>query len=194
MKKLWGMRATVATKAWGPASFLAALALVMLISGTVHAQSNDNDGCSAKTLSGDYAFRISGQVFNADGSVTLRDGVAMTSFDGDGKLTQVDFVMANGTAVPGPADPTTGFHILEKGSYTVYSDCTGSAVINFPAPPGLTSGAVIKLAFVLSHHGRTIHTIVSELIPPGSNTPVPANIHSDAEKLDSRDDRGDDRR
>ena len=107
----------------------------------------------------------------------------MTHFDGEGGLTQVDFVMANGVAQPGPTDPVTGFHIDEKGSYTVNSDCTGSAVIHFPVPPHGTSGAEIELIFVLSNGGRTIHTIVTKLVPPNTTTPVPVSIHSDAEKL-----------
>ncbi len=79
----------------------------------------------------------------------------------------------------------TGFHTGETGTYTVYADCTGAAEIQFPAPPGFRSGAVIDLMFVLGEHGRTMHTIVSRLLPPGSTTPVPVSIHSDAEKLGS---------
>jgi hypothetical protein len=109
----------------------------------------------------------------------------MTHFDGEGKLTQVDFILANGVPTMGPTDPVTKFHIGEIGWYKVNSDCTGTAEIQFPTPPGLTSGAVIDLMFVLSDNGRTIHTVVSRLLPPGSTTPVPASIHSDAEKLTS---------
>lgn len=109
----------------------------------------------------------------------------MTHFDGVAKLSQVDFVMANGVPVSGPPDPLSGFHTGESGWYKVYPDCTGTAEIQFPAPPGVSSGAVIDLMFVLSNHGRTIHTIVSKLVPPGSTTPVPASIHSDGEKLGS---------
>ena len=105
----------------------------------------------------------------------------MTYFDGAGHLTQVDWVMSNGFPLPGPTDKA-GFHTFETGTYTVFSDCTGTAQINLPAPPGST-GAVINLMLVLSNHGRTIHTIVSQLIPPGSTTPVPVTIHSDGEKL-----------
>lgn len=79
----------------------------------------------------------------------------------------------------GPADPATGHKIHERGSYKVNPDCTGSAVIHFPAPPGLASGAEIDLMFVLADHGRVIRTIVSRLLPPGSETPVAASIRSD---------------
>jgi hypothetical protein len=163
------------------ATFLAALALTALISGTALAQSIDS-GCTTNTLSGEYAFRVAGQIYGPGGVVAQqRDGVALTHFDGAGHLTQVDWVMSNGSPLPGPTDKA-GFHTFETGTYTVNSDCTGAAEINFPAPPGST-GAVINLMFVLSNHARTIHTIVSQLIPPGSTTPVPVSIHSDGEKL-----------
>lgn len=160
---------------------LAVLALAALISGTALAQSGDS-GCTPNTLFGEYAFRVSGQIYGPGGVVAQqRDGVALTRFDGAGHLTQVDWVMSNGSPLPGPTD-RAGFHTFETGTYTVNSDCTGAAEINFPAPLGST-GAVINLMFVLSNHGRTIHTIVSQLIPPGSTTPVPVSIHSDGEKL-----------
>ena len=163
------------------ATFLAALVLMALISRTALAQSVDSE-CATSTLFGEYAFRISGQVYGPGGAVAQqRDGVALTHFDGAGHLTQVDWVMANGSPLPGPTDKA-GFHTFETGTYTVNSDCTGAAKIDFPGPPGST-GAVIDLMFVLSNHGRTIHTIVSQLIPPGSTTPVPVSIHSDGEKL-----------
>jgi hypothetical protein len=166
---------------------LAVLALILFGGSALRAQ--DNDGCNLSTLKGDYAIRISGQVFNSTGAVvTQRDGVAMTNYDGVGGLTQVDFVFGNGVLVPGPTDPTTGFHINETGTYTVNSDCTGTATINFPSPGLGLSGAVIRVMFVLSNHGRTIHQIVSSLTPPGptgKQAAVPANIHADGEKLGS---------
>jgi hypothetical protein len=159
------------------------LSVALVSSVAALGQSNDNDGCSDATLNGDYAFRISGQLLPPGAPPIQREGVAMTHFDGAGKLTQVDFVMSNGAAMSGPMDPLTGFHTHETGRYKVYPDCTGAAEIQFPAPPKVSSGAVIDLMFVLSNHGRTIHTIVSRVLPPGSTTPVPASIHSDAEKL-----------
>jgi hypothetical protein len=167
-------------------AWLSTLVAVLLTPAACLGQSSDNDGCSNATLTGDYAFKISGQVLLPGAPPVQRDGVAMTRFDGKGGLTQVDFIMGNGVPVPGPADPLTGFHTREAGSYAIFPDCTGRAEIRFPAPPGST-GAVIDLMLVLSNHGRTIHTIVSRLIPPGSANPVPASIHSDAEKLGNGD-------
>jgi hypothetical protein len=172
---------------------LTLLLAALVFAGPALAQSGENDGCTDATLMGDYAFRISGQIIPPS-TVPVqiqRDGIAMTHFDGLtgptglGSLTQVDFVMSNGVPTAGPSDPLTGFHIKETGWYKVYPDCTGKAEIDFPTPPGGTSGAVIDLMFVLSNHGRTIHTIVSRLVPPNSTTSVPVSIHSDGEKLGS---------
>lgn len=164
---------------------IAAISLVLAcsISGGARAQSGDNDGCTNASLFGDYAFRVDGQLLPPGAPPVAREGVAMTHFDGAGGLTQVDFVMSNGAPLAGPADPTTGFHIDERGSYKVNPDCTGSAVIHFPAPLGVASGAEIDLMFVLGDHGRVIHTIVSRTLPPGSTTPIPVSIHSDGVKM-----------
>jgi hypothetical protein len=160
-----------------------------LLGGPALAQSGHNDGCTNATLTGDYAFRISGQVLLPGAAPVDREGISMTHFDGFtgpnglGGLSQVDFVMSNGAPLPGIPDPLTGFHTGETGWYRVFTDCTGIAEIDFPTPPGGTSGAVIDLMFVLSNHGRTIHTIVSQLTPPNTKTSVPVSIHSDGEKL-----------
>lgn len=169
-------------------------------------RAQDYDGCSNTTLHGDYAFRISGEVLlpnlttNPPTPTTTvlayRDGVAMTHFDGNGKLTQVDFVMGNGVPpahqLPPPdpkdIDPTTGFSIGEWGTYEVHADCTGTATINFPPPLGMTTGNVITLMFVISNHGHSLHTIVSSLTL-SNGVKVFANIHSDAERVEPIRDR-----
>ena len=123
---------------------IAVAAGALFIPAATFAQGSDHDGCTNETLKGDYGFRISGNILNAAGApVVNREGVAMTHFDGEGGLTQVEFVMANGVAQPGPADPVTGFHIDERGTYTVNSASTGSSVIQFTVPPHFTSGAEI---------------------------------------------------
>lgn len=160
--------------------------LLSVLTGTLPIISVAQKPCTNATLSGNYAFRISGELFTPAG-IVYRDGVAMAHFDGMHTLTQVDYVLANGVPVPGPADPY-GFHNHESGSYSVNPDCTGAAVIHFSIPPGGTSGAVIQLAFVVADHGRELHTIVTSVIPPNSTVPVPANIHSDATKVSGDDD------
>jgi len=156
-------------------------ACLVSLAMTSMAQDAPSPDCSNRTLNGDYAFRLSGELFTPGGLI-YRDGVAMTHFNGNGGLTQVDWVMANGVPVSGPLDQN-GFHDNETGSYKVYANCTGDAEIDFPIPPQGTSGAVIKLKFVIGNRGSELHTIVYSLTPPNTTQPVPANIHSDAVKV-----------
>jgi hypothetical protein len=167
---------------------LAAIGLALLLPGAARAQTGDNDGCGYATLSGDYAFTISGQIFSPKGTIT-REGVAMTHFDGKGGITQVDFVMQypdmstppGSSQVPGTPDLNTNFNTGETGTYTVFEDCTGEMEIDFP--PQTAGGAVIKLRFALSDEGRAIHTEVYYVKPPQATGSVPALIHSEGRKL-----------
>jgi hypothetical protein len=175
-----------------------ALAIATLgLSGTAHAWADEPCQAGNSVLNGDYAFTVSGSVFLPNGTLN-RQGVALTHFDGNGNFTQVDYVLSSpppaGSPIPpvGPTDSTTGFHNDESGTYTVYPDCTGEFTINDEGyvsnTPGPSDGqpvpdGVIKVKFILGDHGRTIHTIVYSLTPPGSTTPVPVLIHSDGQKL-----------
>ncbi len=155
--------------------------LLLVLTGAAQAQAVANLGCSDLSIRGHWGFRVSGELLKPDGTVAqFRDGVALTYFDGRGKLTQEDYVMAGGE----PMGPPDSFHGDETGTYHVNSDCTGNAEIDFPPFPG---GAVIKIMFVLSNYGQTLHTIVTEAVPPASvdptQTPKPVSIHSDAERL-----------
>jgi hypothetical protein len=76
------------------------------------------------------------------------NGVAQTHFDGAGNLTQVDFVVHDGN-VPLGWRPGTG-------TYSVSSDCTGSATIT-PA-----TGPVLNLEFVVLRNGKEIRTVVAD--------------------------------
>lgn len=170
---------------------VALTAVALCWSAPAKAQSSDNDGCSDATLVGDYAFTVSGEIFLPNGAVIQREGVAMTHFDGAGGLSQVDFVLSSPNAGPppgvSPSDPVTGFHTEEKGTYKVYSDCTGTFTINFPNMMSGTGssipGAIIVVKFALSDGGRAVHAVVTSLTPPGAPGPVPALIRSEGHKL-----------
>ena len=169
--------------------FVGAIAL-LAVGVPARGQSTDHDGCSNRTLKGDYAFTVSGTIWVTDPQGVLeevqRGGIAMTHFDGSGNLSQVDFVMSGRNNLPTPpappSDPVTGFHTMETGTYTVYADCTGTFTINSP-------GTVIVTKFVLSNHGRSIHTIVTSLTLPSG--PVTALIHSEGHKLGQIEDDSD---
>jgi hypothetical protein len=130
---------------------LAAAIFSVVLSSPAKAQDGDNDGCSNATLHGDYAFAIHGEslgVFVPQttgapklvpfASPVLIDGVAITHFDGNGILKQVDFSMHNGTSVATPTAPPTenGFRAEETGTYSVKSDCTGTTIRPGVIPKG----------------------------------------------------------
>jgi len=173
----------------------AAIALPAL-SGIAQAQVTDNDGCSNATLKGDYGFRIHGKLLGIKTVAgpqifpdpLLTDGVAMTFFDGKGKLSQVDYVLRDGVQNPGPKDPKTGFGVDENGQYTVFADCTGQFQLDLPT-------VLIEVKFVLAEEGRQIYGVesrsrVAKGIPVGGiSCDLPAGcellpqLHSDGTKL-----------
>ena len=161
------------------------LTLALIESPSLRAQVGDNDGCSDATLKGDYAFTISGQILHADGTIDNRAGIAMRNFDGHGNISFIDFVasLTPGRVPPGGINLNPAFRMGLTGTYHVNADCTGTAEEDFPPPPGVSSGQVIKLVFVLSDHGREIHEVVASLVPAGSQTPVPVLIHADGTKV-----------
>lgn len=120
---------------------------------TAHASCNDS------TIKGSYAFTVHGQIFTPNGPL-LVDGIAKTTFDGNGNLTQVDAVAINGQ-IPLVWRPGTG-------TYTLNSNCTGTmTLVNQDQPP-------LHLAIVVSHSGDIIHTVVTD---PG------LAVTSDAERV-----------
>jgi hypothetical protein len=146
----------------------------------------DDNGCNAATLKGDYGFTINGFSPNPDGSQSPNKGVAITHFDGAGKLTQRDFVITAGVPNPGNGNSMTGFVFStgETGTYSLSPDCTGTMDIVLPAPPGsgLSSG-LIKLMLVVTHRGNAIHTVVAEITFPGAPAPTLNTTSSDAWKI-----------
>lgn len=121
---------------------LLAIAIMALQSVTAHASN-----CTNSTIKGTYAFTVHGQILLNNGAAPLIvDGVAQTTFDGHGNLTQVDAVAISGGLAPGWRPGT--------GSYSVNSDCTGTMTI-------LNEGmAPLNLQILVAQSGKTIHTVV----------------------------------
>jgi len=125
-------------------NFLVLLAVLFAGSSAVFA----HPACSDSTLRGSYAFTIHGQILTPGGPL-LVDGVAKTTFDGDGNLTQVDVVAVNGS-VAAIWRPGTGTYSLDQ-------DCTGTmTLINEGQAP-------LHLAILVSQSGNAIHTVVTDL-------------------------------
>src|SRR5271167_3716954 len=158
-------------------AMVAGMFLMGVMGAVARAQDGGNEGCSDATLNGDYGFTVSGTIWVTDAQCVLeavqRDGIAMTHFDGTGGLSQVDYVLSGYNNLPKPpagspappSDPVTGFNTDEKGTYKLYSDCTGTFTIT-------STSAIITVNFVLSDHGRAIHTIVTSLMMLKPSGPV----------------------
>jgi hypothetical protein len=148
---------------------------ILLFTYSAHA-----DNCSVSSLNGDYSFTVHGHALSADGSTStaLIDGVGLITFNGDGTATQEDFVIRNGTQVPGGPPNPSGFHTGETGTYTVSSDCTGVLIIN------LGSGNTRTDAFVITQRGKAIHATVSEATASGA--PILLQVYADFESLHAR--------
>jgi hypothetical protein len=132
------------------------LGMILALSSAASAHPNE---CSNLTIKGTYAFTVHGQILTPGGPLLI-DGIAKTTFDGHGNLTQLDAVSENGTLAqiwrPG------------TGAYTLNSDCTGIMTIFNQDQPAL------HLAILVSHSGDLIHTVVSD---PG------VAVTSDAERV-----------
>jgi hypothetical protein len=118
--------------------------LALATSSEVQARARE---CTDSTIRGTYAFTIHGQILTPGGPL-LVDGIAKTTFDGNGELTQVAAVAINGN-IPVVWSPSTG-------AYTVNPDCTGTmTLISTGQPP-------LHFAIVVSQSGNHIHTVVTE--------------------------------
>ncbi len=103
--------------------------------------------CSLATLKGNFGFIINGQVLSGPSAGPVA-GVAMTTYDGAGNLTQVDNVVHNGQLPAEAWRPATG-------SYTLNSNCTGTMQLVF------TDGSpTMNLAIVVDASGNQIRTVV----------------------------------
>jgi hypothetical protein len=119
--------------------------------------------CSNSTLRGDFAVVISGQTGVPTNPVP-RSGVAMTRFDGEGNVTDLDHIVGNGTQPP--TEWRSGM-----GTYTVNPDCTGKFEVQFPS-----GGPTLVLYFVVGKFGNAFRGVVGA---PG------ANVTADGIKLEA---------
>jgi hypothetical protein len=104
--------------------------------------------CSNRTLRGSYGFSIDGTILAGTPNAFLLRGVALTRFDGEGTLSQVDFTTRNG--VPFSADWRPAV-----GTYDINPDCTGTAqIIPSDGSPAL------NLRLVVVDRGREVRTTV----------------------------------
>jgi hypothetical protein len=120
------------------------LILVLAASSSLKAHAS---GCSNSTIRGTYSFTVHGEILPpVVTSPALVDGIAKTTFDGNGNLRQVDAVAVDGNVSSGWRPG--------KGTYSVNTNCTGTmTIVNQNMPP-------LHLQIVVAQSGKTIHTVV----------------------------------
>ena len=104
--------------------------------------------CSNSTLQGNYGYHAQGMLLPAP-NISLHFGsVGMTHFNGDGRLTWVEHTVVGGVSLA--AGWTSA-----RGTYTVNSDCTGTAVVTTPNSP-----VPLHLSFIIVKDGRELHSVL----------------------------------
>jgi hypothetical protein len=146
--------------------------------------------CSNETFKGDYAFTVNGVVlpggFTVNGVAQPAgtswpiQGVQLIHSDGDGTLTDIESLVVNGFPLPNingePAGPPPGYFSLHTGTYSLSSDCTGTAFetdddgFNF-----------VHLAIVVDKGGRQVRMVV---VPPFDKGGIPRVITAEGEKVE----------
>jgi len=164
-------------KRWLWNGMLAAAIAWSALGGMARAQ--DNDGCSNATLKGDYAFAVTG--WNLLSGVWVPEFiVGIAQFDGKGKFTQVDYP-ADGLRTMGLTD----FRMGQTGTYAVRPDCTGGGELDLNVGGVGTGHGVIKLMFVVSNGGRSVHAVVSGATSPFATQPEITQTRTDFWKVGS---------
>ena len=120
------------------------IGLLLGAAGTLQAQP-----CNNHTLNDDYGFIITGTRPSAPGPLAPSEqvvGVALTHFDGEGNLTQIDNVhgSVSGTTTDRPG----------TGTYTINADCSGTMTIQNTGAPTL------QLRIVVVNHGAEVDAAV----------------------------------
>ena len=144
------------------------LLLTVASAGSSTVMAHDR-GCNNSTIRGSYAFTIHGQILLPNGAPPIViDGLARTTFDGNGNATQLDAVADNGNVDPSWRPNT--------GTYSLNRDCTGTMTVSNG------DRAPVHVLLIVSQSGNTIRDMV---IDPGFATTA------EGERIEAPD--GDDR-
>ena len=133
-----------------PMAVVAGLALTVALTRPSPVTADENGGvrCSNRSLRGAYGFNVDGQIFPPGAPPLVLRAVAMTHFDGEGSLSQVDHATFNGVSRWQGWRPAVGH-------YEINPDCTGTAQI-IPSDGSPT----LQLHLVVFDRGRQVRAIV----------------------------------
>jgi hypothetical protein len=119
----------------------AVTAIALGIAPTAKAQVDK--GCSMATLTGTFAFTVTGALVAAPAPLGPYAEAGAQTFDGNGHTTATGMSSTNGTIMP----------VNSTGTYTVSSDCTGTFTLQIA--PGIAS----HYFFVLADNGIEFHAV-----------------------------------
>jgi hypothetical protein len=155
------------------------LAMLLTPAALIYGTAAWGQGCSNSTIQGDYTFEVHGEALSPDGSTVVGeiDGVGVITFDGQGNLTQEDYVVRNGTEVAGDPPNPSGFHTGETGTYMINEDCTGTANIT------LSEGNTRTEALVVTKRG-TLHGVLYAATVNGA--PATLQVATSYQKIERR--------
>jgi len=162
---------------WLCTGLLAAAVALPALSGAVWAGGSDDLGCSDATLKGAYAFSVLTIVAAAPVGPSVV--VGLTTFDGKGGLTQIDYPGNGGTDLGLDEKFRTG----QTGSYTVNPNCTGFMTVNLGSAVGVTENA-----FVISNGGRAVRAVIASFTAPNGALATPLQSRIDFWKVASEQD------
>ena len=145
----------------------------LLLSLAAVASAQEDRGCSAASVAGEWGYSETGTLYVPTGPVPYAS-VGTFTLDRDGNY------LGERTASVGGKIVTAAF----KGTATVNSDCTGKVTISFYDQAGnVTSTAAKFLVFVDNSRGaRAIATSVEQVLPNGTSVSLPAVLTTDAKK------------
>jgi hypothetical protein len=155
------------------------LAILLAPAALTYGTAAWGQSCSNSTIQGDYTFEVHGETLSSDGSTVIGeiDGVGVITFDGQGNLSQEDYVVRNGTEAPGGPPNPSGFHTGETGTYTINEDCTGSVNIT------LSEGNTRTEALVVTRTG-TLHGVLYAATINGA--PATLQVATNYQKIEPR--------
>jgi hypothetical protein len=139
--------------------------LILFVSAAAAAANAQSDSflCNNALITGVYGFTIEGTKVGGNGPTGQQVGVAMTEFNGDGTMSQVDSVTVDGIQIAELSETPT------QGTYTVSANCTGTFTLNF------TDGRpIVTTWFVIVDNGNEIDTVVQgvpKAAPGAAQTP-----------------------
>src|SRR5438309_3915274 len=153
--------------------------------------------CSTETFKGAYGFTVTGFVLppltigefgfgGGQGAVPIQ-GVQLIVSDGKGNLTDKESLSLGGQPLAATAtNPFSGHY----GTYTIDSDCTGTAFLTnakfiCPSSPDSCPNAnTVSLAFIIDKVGKKVRMVG---VPPYDSGGIQRVVTSIGEKLDAEE-------